>query len=1620
MALRAQPKAVESHTRMATVHSLKRTTKNTLFEFFFPHYYDDVAPEDVAARTTAQREAIAKAHWQAGLEKVSGKPVIYVYNPEETRDGWYSRCTVIDIVTDDMPFLVDSVRMEVNRQGYAVNVIVHPIYRTLRDKGGKLQCVAANYDENGPADFEAYMHIEIARQTDPEALQALEQGLHKVLADVRYTVNDWRKMRTRLRQTIEAFDQETLPVKTEEVTEARAFLEWLDSNHFTFIGCRDYEFITENSEEVLRIVPRSGLGILRSPDRRTLSTRFAAMPAEIRKQIKASELLVITKASTRSTIHRPGHLDYIGIKRFNSEGKVIGERRFLGLYTSTAYRKSPRDVPYLRDKIASVIAKSKLNQGSHSGKALLHILETYPRDELFQISVDDLYRISTGIVHLGESQRVKLFVRNDRFLRFISCLVYMPRDKYNTDMRVQIFSILSAALDSQDIVFNVNLSDDAMARIEFLVKVDPGNFPKYNADEIEQSIIAASHSWDDRLRSALHKACGEEEAYRLFSEWQPLIPVVYKADFSPELAVEDIRKLQSLNGQNDLCVKVREPGPNQVGVIRLRLYKSGDAIPPSDSLPILENMGTRVLDQVPYPFRKPNGETIWMHDNGLAYVSKKKPDIEMLKNFEETFQAVWQKQIESDGFNQLVLKAGLTWRQVTIIRGYCKYLLQTTASFSQAYMEAALVANPAVVKMLIELFTARFEPAAKKGREQRMVTLEKKIEKALDEIASLDEDRILRNFLAVVKATIRTNYYQMIINSQTGDAEPKPYVSFKFDSANVPDLPDPRPMYEIFVYSPRVEGVHLRSSKVARGGLRWSDRREDFRTEVLGLVKAQKVKNAVIVPDGAKGGFYVKQPPVNGDREMLMQEVVNCYTDFICGLLDITDNIKDGKTVPPVDVIRYDEDDSYLVVAADKGTATFSDLANSIAQKYDFWLGDAFASGGSNGYDHKKMGITARGGWESVKLLFRDLGKNIQEEDFTVVGIGDMAGDVFGNGMLLSKHIKLVAAFNHMHIFIDPSPDPEKSHAERDRLFHLPRSTWADYNEKLISGGGGIFPRNMKSILLSPQAKDVLGIKENALSPTRLINAILKAPVELIWNGGIGTYVKASTEQHTQAGDRANDAVRVDANELRCKVMGEGGNLGLTQRARIEFARSGGRIDTDFIHNSGGVDCSDREVNIKILLNALKSTAMITENQRVKLLAEMTDEVADFVLHDNYWQGQAITQIEAEAPKLLDEHVRFIKMLEHRGTLKRRIEALPNDEEILERKAAGEGLTRPEIAVLVSYAKMTLFSDLVESDLWSDAYFSNELVRYFPKRLRKRYADQMHAHQLRREILATFIANRMVNRMGSTFAFVLQEETGATPAEIVRAYTIAWETFRLRDLWAAVVALNNKVPCAVQTQIMLEGVKLMYRASKWLLRNRRRALGVIEAISAYDTGARSIETMLPRMFEKSQDENIIAHIQHYLNNGLDKGMALHVTAMDAFYATFDIVEISKALNQKIEAVIEMYFRLSAYFSLFWLRVRIRSLTADNRWQHRANVAMFDDLYDLIRKLTTEVLRFTIAHRHNVADTESSIAAWHKANEAPIDRYQQVINDLKLMDHPDHAMISVTLREMQNMLRAVEA
>lgn len=1572
---------------------------------FVRQFYGTVALDDLYDWDIEDLYGAAINFWSLIQHREPHETKIRIYNPEFERHGWQTTHTVVEIIMEDMPFLVDSLRMIINRLGLASHLVIHMGgFCVKRDKKNQITSVlprASKKDKN--VIVEAPIFIEIDRQTDPQVLEELHRNLERVLEDNRAVVEDWLAMREKVCEAITELSTANLPLENDEAKESIAFLNWVEDHHFTFLGIRDYELVHKGHETILQPIPETGLGVLRPSMSKSSARSISAMTPEARELTLSNRALVMSKTNTEATVHRSAYTDYIGVKRFNSQGQVIGERRIIGLYTSAAYNTNPKHIPFLRRKVAVIMNDSNLEPRSHAGKILLNILETLPRDDLIQASEDELLEIAMGIYYMQERRRIRMFARADVYRRFVSCLVYVPKERFNTELRQSMQEILKESFHAQEITFSTWFSESVLARIHFIIKTNPKDDTDWDVKSIEQKLIEIARSWTDDLQHLLSEAFGEEKANRLYARYKEAFPISYRDTFSPRTAVYDIKHIEALSKDNTLVMNFYRPLDETVDSFRLKIYQNDNTMPLSDVLPIVERLGMRAISERPYILKFEDGKVSWVNDFALQYTRGECFDIDEIKDlFQNAFASVWLGQAENDGFNQLVLAAGLNWRQVSVLRAYAKYFKQIGVTFSQEYIESALVNNANIAKQLVNLFEIRFNPALSGNREEQFTACVDQIHTALDAVASLDEDKIIRQYVHAISASIRTNYYQV---DEKG--EHKTYFSIKFNSKLIPGVPKPYPLFEIFVYSPRFEGVHLRAGKVARGGLRWSDRREDFRTEILGLMKAQQVKNAVIVPSGAKGGFVPKRMPANAGRKEILAEGIACYQQFIRGLLDITDNYRDGGVVKPSHVVCYDEDDPYLVVAADKGTATFSDIANAISLEYGFWLGDAFASGGSVGYDHKKMGITARGAWESVKRHFYEMDRDINTHPFTVVGIGDMAGDVFGNGMLLSRQIKLVGAFNHIHIFIDPNPDTEISFMERDRLFNLPRSAWTDYDKNLISAGGGVFNRNAKSIPVSNEMKLLFGIKHDEIEPNELIRLLLRAKVDLLWSAGIGTFVKAKTETNLDVGDRTNDAIRINASQLRCKVVAEGGNLGLTQLARIEYSMAGGLVYTDFIDNSAGVSCSDKEVNIKILLDGIVAAGDLTMKQRSELLGEMTDEVAALVLRDNFAQTRSISFTAIQAFRSIEMHSRYMNELERTGKIDRALEFLPDEKILNERKLIGKGLSRPAIAILQSYSKTILKEQILDSNVPEGSFLKATLVGCFPKPLQEKYSKEMQEHPLRREIIATKLSNVIINEMGFSFVYRMQDETGAPVSAIVRAYIIVRTLLNIDSIWHQIEELESVITAEKQTELVMLFVRLLRRVTRWFLRTRRLRLSISKAVKNYMPGIIALKKALPEVLTDGSRAHYDQHLAEYIEMGISPALAHELTITRAMFAAMDIIEVAQQMDVSVAKVAQLYYGIGEYLDLTWIRSQVIAHSTENNWESLSREALRDDLDLQQRQITAGIINLSDKN----ADFMTAFSTWSEAHSGLIERWQQILTDLRSSNTLNYTMFFVAIREL---------
>lgn len=1602
----------------AELDALQRLAKK-----FFNHY----PLEELVGRRLSDVFGSLYQWWQFIQQYDAQQPKVRLFNPSLTEDGWACPHTALVVLQKDMPFLVDSIRIELNRRNISIYTIKSTVLALVRDANHQL--VELIEGENGQAvqqlsgnkTTEAMIVMEISVHSDQQELADIGQSLHSILAEVERVVDDYQLMRAAALATEQNLNfAKAAPAANIEQT--KAFMHWLTEDKFTFLGYAEYEFKEIAGQKTLCEINASRLGIFTLRE----GTDNASLAVDLFNEGMARfhlvpQVITFSKSSARARVHRNAYSDYVVVKRFNAQGEVIGEARFLGLYTSAVYLMSPTEIPLIATKVAKVFELTGLNESSHDGKNFRQLLETFPRNELFLSSSTELYETLSGIAKINERSMVRLFMRRDPFGKFINFIVYVPRDYFSTKVRLAIQKLIGNAIGSHESQFTTYFSESILARVYLVFKVDSVVPAPVDVATLQAGIVNITRSWEDYLHTALMETHGEEVSAQLLREYRDAFSAAYQEQYDAPTAVQDIHSINELltdkstsdvqaDGQHIALSMYHSQVGEQSAYVQFKIFHRDTTLALSDVIPVLENLGFRVISESTYDISSASGKLFWLHDFKLAHQFSLSIDLPALKaNFMSAFAAIWRGQADSDAFNSLITTAGLGWRDVVMLRAYSGYMHQTLFPFSSSYMAVALVNQAALTHKLVNFFTLKFDPdLVDEKTPERIATLHTDILARLDAVQNLNDDRIIRRFLALIDNTLRTNFYQL--DSQ---GNIKPYLAFKFSPRKLPDIPAPRPLFEIFVYSPRMEGLHLRTSKVARGGLRWSDRLQDYRTEVLGLVKAQQVKNAVIVPSGAKGGFVCKKMPPNANREQQLQEGIACYQWLIRGLLDLTDNLIDGSICAPKNVVRYDEDDAYLVVAADKGTASFSDIANAISAEYNHWLGDAFASGGSQGYDHKGMGITARGAWISVQRHFREKNIDVQTEPVTVLGIGDMAGDVFGNGMLLSQAVMMVAAFNHQHIFIDPNPDPARSFFERQRLFTTPKTTWDDYDKTLISEGGGIFNRSAKSIAISAQMRTRFALDAASLTPTELINALLKAPVDLIWNGGIGTYVKASTETHADVGDKANDSLRVNGDELRCKVFGEGGNLGMTQRGRIEYCLHGGACNTDFIDNAGGVDCSDHEVNIKILLNEIVANGDLTQKQRNQLLVDMTDNVAQLVLHNNTRQTQAISVAQSDALARSAEYRRVMNALQQQGRLDRKLEFLPSDDVLLERQTQGKGLTRPELAILISYAKAVLKEDLAHSSIADDEYMAGFIESAFPHKITQLFPLALRNHRLRREIVATQIANDMVNTMGISFAQRLMESTGASAGDVAKAYVIARDIYAMPEFLAALDRAATSIPAAIQLQLINDMMRKIRRATRWFLRNRRSYLNPASEVALFTPAMVHINDHLGQLLVGEALQDWQHATQKLQTLDLPEALIKRVAHPADLYSGLSVVEAARIANQPVDQLAQVYFALGNYLSLPWFSSQISNLPVDNFWQAMARETYLGDLEAQLRNLSISLIRFI----DDTPDLNELIQRWSSQHQLLIARWKSMVNELQAVTGTDFAMIAVALRDLLDLAQA---
>ena len=1583
-----------------------------LFSSFFKLFFRNAPYGDIQDWTSDHMFEVAHSVYEFSQKKETPYK-LRVINRAWPHEAGNAGCTVIEVMAVNVPFLIDSITEELNSRGLAIEFIVHPMMEVTRKKNVLEQVSEFNLDSQREQS-EAFIHIQLVRQVAASTVSDLEQTLDRILSDVLAATSDWRLMLAEM----ERIHGELLAAKLridyddsfteDEYIEAISLLDYLKDNHFTLLGAREYLF-DKSGKTILKA--QSGLGVLRD-DAVVIFDGFrdsSDLPPEVVKFRQSKNPIAVRKSTQRSSVHRAVPMDVIFIKKYDNKGEVIGEYAFIGLFTSVVYAQSVMDVPFIKAKAKRILDQSEFRPQTHDYKALVDILEKYPRDEMFQSRTDHIFETSLRILELKERQRVSVFYRCDDFQRFINFMVYVPRDHFGTSLRLRIQHYLEKVTGGKCQNFFTTLGESSLARVIYIFKTENAQDIKLDVTKIETDIKIMTRSWIDSLRYDLIRVFGQEHGAELGKKYKHAFPKAYQASTLTESAICDIRKIEELEANGTITLELyqtKEEGDDY----GLKIYHKDSPIGLSAILPILENMGLYIITEEPHRVVLGEGDDermIWMHNFLIRSRQEDVIDVKAIKeNFEKAFIDIWHGAKANDGLNALVIKKGLSVDQVGILRVYARYLKQAISSLSRGFVQETLCAYPDMAELFVEYFSTKFEPVFKGSRETKLSDLCQQIEEGFVQVSTLAEDNVLRGIYQTMTHTLRTNYYQ---------GEGRDYVSVKLKSESIDILPLPRPYREIFVYSPYVEGVHLRGGAIARGGLRWSDRVDDYRTEVLGLMKAQMVKNAVIVPVGSKGGFICKKMPKDASRDDMQREAIRCYQTFISGLLDLTDNLVKDKIVQPSNVIPYDDVDPYLVVAADKGTATFSDIANGKSDAYGFWLEDAFASGGSAGYDHKKMGITAKGAWECVKRHFREVGKNIQEEDFSVVGVGDMSGDVFGNGMLLSKHIRLLAAFNHMHIFVDPTPDAASSWEERQRMFNLPRSTWMDYDQSKLSKGGMIYDRSAKSLELTPEIQECFGIKKKQVTPTELMKIILKSKVELLWFGGIGTYIKSEEESHLDVGDRANDMLRINGGDVQASVIGEGANLGVTQRGRIEFAKKGGRLNADFVDNSGGVDCSDHEVNIKILLSSVMSKGKMKIEQRNKLLEKMEEEVSTLVLRNNYQQTQAISLSEAKAANYIETHGSLIRSLEKKSMLNREVEFLPSEEEIQERVQNKKGLTRPELAILTSYSKIKLFNDLLESDfINNEALNESWLKTYFPTEIQKSYEKEILSHRLKNQIIATELAGSLVNRMGFAFVKMKMDKTGMSADAIARAYVIVKEICDLNQYWAKIEALDNHIDTNIQYELLIDVTRLADRLINWFLLNDDGTESIDKIVVTYKPAMDILKQSISSVLIGETKRSIQRRNRQFEKAGIESALAESLALLPVLGASFEMIRLSQESKADVLTVAKHYFVLGNRLSLDWIRDQGKLLKMDDYWQAIAVNGMIDDLYSAQAYIIRQVIQDEKKAMKKGEEPKKIIARWMNGHETFVLQFDEHMAMMKRLNNINLAHLTIAAQKIRHL------
>ncbi len=1587
-------------------------SSNQLLSDYIKIFFSGSVGKDFADYKVEELFNLASSNFEFFSQKPKNNFKVKIFNPSQKEHGFESSYTILNIINDDMPFLVDSVVMQFDNLGIEIKNIIHPILTATRDADGKI----ISFIKEGDKSNESVMQLHLIKIADDQ-LSALETRLIEILESVKMATSDWSAMVGLAKKSSQNLNQQSSKIFNAknsannvsfDVAEAVNFIEWVVDNKFIFLGAIEFDVEVKNNQYSYKEVAGSRLGTYKSNYEITKPTIVNVSSNEIEGVVNNPYLVEILKSRYKSQIHRYSNAERIRVQKFDSEGKVVGEYRFIGLFTSSVYYQNPKSIPIVRKKIEQVIANSGYSKNSSNFKDLLSTLESYPRDELFQIEQEDLLRIAVGIVAISGRSLVRMFVRKDKFSRFVSCLIFIPRDNFNTSLREKIQDLISEAYNGETSDVFVQIADSNLTRLHLVVRTDKG-IPDIDCDDLEQKLIKICRLWNDEFKDEVIANFSADQSREILDLYHDAFSVSYTNRFNAKAAVLDIGHINASLKSGNITCDLYQTDEVARDVVELKLYSPEKKLLLSNIMPVLDSFGFNVVLEHTYSVSPKGKKGVWIHYFNLNLSSNGDVLTDKVKNnFIETIGKIWSEETRIGHLNRLVVASDLNWRQIYMLRAYSKYLYQIGLRYSQNHLSDVLVKYRDLTKLLVELFEVKFDPEFTGDRAKLIKEISTKIKDGLSKVSDVAEDVVIRKFFNIIQATLRTNFYQ---KNAAGNA--KDYLSFKLDSHQILDIPLPVMYAEIFVYAVKVEGIHLRGGKVARGGLRWSDRHDDFRTEVLGLVKAQMTKNAVIVPVGSKGGFVVKKPTAGLTREQVLENGIDAYKTFLRGLLDLTDNVIDSKIINPENVIRYDDNDPYLVVAADKGTATFSDIANGISAEYNFWLGDAFASGGSVGYDHKKMGITAKGGWVAVKRHFAEMGIDTQTQDFTCVGIGDLSGDVFGNGMLLSQHIKLVAAFNHLHIFIDPNPDTALSFKERERMFNLPRSSWTDYDQSKISKGGGIFERSAKTITLSSEAKQALSIDKDELTPNELISLILQSPVDLLWNGGIGTYVKASDESHVDVGDRVNDVLRVNGNQLKCKVVGEGGNLGFTQKGRIEASLNGVRMNTDAMDNSAGVDCSDHEVNIKIAMTAAMKAGKISLEERNKILEQMTDEVSELVLADNKNQTGAISTSYSQGYLSLGNQAQFLNSLEKSGALNRAVEFLPTNKDIAKRQSDKIGLTRPELCVMLAYSKMDLYPQILASDLVKDPYLAPDLFNYFPKLLQEKFPDEIKNHQLRSEIIATSLTNSIVNKAGITFVNQIASDTGFMPVDVVRSFIIVCDAFGLDEIWNEIDQLSGKVPAQIQAQMFFTINKLLERGVVWLLRHQNKA-SISTAIIKYGSIIKQLYEIIDEILASASKDSFDRKVNRYVDNNVPDDLARKIAAMDPLASAFDIAEIASQSDFNIKIIAKIYFEVGTRFELKWLRSKVAAINVDSYWQKLALKTILEDLYNYQMRLSKQIVDFSCANKDS-CPSEASLDYWTKNHSFMVQRYDGFIAELKEQLNPDLSMFVVALNRVRALL-----